>query len=99
VANARDRIIAELVEDFIEGRVRHSSKKAFDLPAADGPIVDRNPFLVPAGIAWEPGLGRMKSGKIKRAPVNARRTRKRCIELCLTRLRRDQAVLAEKLRA
>jgi hypothetical protein len=33
VANARDRIIAELVEDFIEGRVRHSSKKAFDLPA------------------------------------------------------------------
>jgi hypothetical protein len=33
VANARDRIIAELVEDFIEERVRHSSKKAFDLPA------------------------------------------------------------------
>jgi hypothetical protein len=33
VANARDRIIAELVEDFIEERVRHSSKKAFNLPA------------------------------------------------------------------
>jgi hypothetical protein len=28
VANARDRIIAELLEDFIEERVRHSGEKA-----------------------------------------------------------------------
>jgi hypothetical protein len=39
------------------------------------------------------------SGKIKRGPVSARRTRKRCIELCLARLRRDQATLSEKIRA
>jgi hypothetical protein len=32
VANARDRIIATF-RGFIEERVRHSSKKAFDLPA------------------------------------------------------------------